>query len=85
MGLEPASSIHTPSPDYRSVVLVFHDYVGDWNILERRLPTYFAARGCRIIGMLDTKEQFQTFRGTVLASSRTLIYYAWSTRETASF
>lgn len=85
MGLEPASSIHIPSPDYRNVVLVFHDYVGDWNILERRLPTYLAAHGCRIIGMLDTKEQFQTFRGTVLASSRILSHYACSTREIASF
>ena len=47
MSLEPASSIHTLSPDYRNVVLIFHDYVDDWNILERRLPTYLAARGCR--------------------------------------
>lgn len=34
MGLEPASSIYTPSPDYRNVILIFHDYVGDWTILR---------------------------------------------------
>lgn len=57
MGLEPASSTHTPSPDYRNVVLIFDDYVGDWTILRgvrqhTSLPVAAGLLGCLTQGTI---------------------------------